>query len=95
MISYTVWAYHRFCLTFRDVEDLVAERGIIVSYEMIRQWCQKFGPVHAQKLKRREDGLGGAKGNGECTDSSLLGTRDGFSRFMMLSRISSQGTAIY
>ena len=45
IISYAVWAYHRFCLSFRDVEDLLAERGIIVSYETIRQWCEKFGPV--------------------------------------------------
>ena len=37
IISYAVWAYHRFCLSFRDVEDLLAERGIIVSYETIRR----------------------------------------------------------
>ena len=58
IISYAVWAYHRFCLSFRDVEDLLAERGIIVSYETIRQWCQKFGPGYARKLKRREGRLG-------------------------------------
>ena len=58
IISYAVWAYHRFCLSFRDVEDLLAERGIIVSYETIRQWCQKFGPDYARKLKRREGRLG-------------------------------------
>ena len=52
-ISYGVWLYHRFCLSFRDVEDLLAERGIIVSYEAIRLWCQKFGPDYARKLKRR------------------------------------------
>ena len=56
IISYAVWAYHRFCLSFRDVEDLLAERGIIVSYETIRQWCEKFGLDYARKLKRREDG---------------------------------------
>jgi putative transposase len=58
IISYAVWTYHRFCLSFRDVEDLLAERGIIVSYETIRQWCQKFGPAYARKLKRREGRLG-------------------------------------
>ena len=58
IISYAVWAYHRFCLSFRDVEDLLAERGIIVSYETIRQWCQKFGPGYVRKLKRREGRLG-------------------------------------
>src|SRR3954462_11377186 len=58
IISYAVWAYHRFCLSFRDVEDLLAERGIIVSYEAIRRWCLKFGPGYARKLKRREGRLG-------------------------------------
>ena len=58
IISYAVWAYHRFCLSFRDVEDLLAERGIIVSYEAIRIWCQKFGPKYARKLKRRQGRLG-------------------------------------
>ena len=58
IISYAVWAYHRFCLSFRDVEDLLAEREIIVSYETIRRWCQKFGPDYARKLKRREGRLG-------------------------------------
>ena len=58
IISYAIWAYHRFCLSFRDVEDLLAERGIIVSYETIRLWCQKFGPECARKLKRRQGRLG-------------------------------------
>jgi putative transposase len=58
IISYAVWAYHRFCLSFRDVEDLLAEWTIIVSYETIRQWCQKFGADYARKLKRREGRLG-------------------------------------
>ena len=44
IISHAVWLYHRYCMSFRDVEDLLAERGIIVSYETIRQWCGKFGP---------------------------------------------------
>jgi len=58
VISYAVWVYHRFCLSFRDVEDLLAKRGIIVSYETIRIWCQKFGPGYARKLKRRQGRLG-------------------------------------
>jgi putative transposase len=58
IISYAVWLYHRFCLSFRDVEDLLAERGIIVSYETIRQWCQKFGAEYARTLKRRQGRLG-------------------------------------
>jgi putative transposase len=47
-----------FWLSFRDVEDLLGERGIIVSYETIRQGCHKFGPDYARKLKRREGRLG-------------------------------------
>jgi len=53
IISHAVWLYYRFCMSFRDVEDLMAERGITVSYETIRQWCWKFGTEYAQKLKRR------------------------------------------
>jgi putative transposase len=45
IISYAVWLYHRFCLSIRDLEDLLAERGIIASYEAIRPWYQKFGPA--------------------------------------------------
>jgi putative transposase len=58
IISYSVWVYHRFCLSFRDVEDLLAQRGIIVSYETIRIWCRKFGPGYARRLKRRQGRLG-------------------------------------
>jgi putative transposase len=47
IISHAVWLYHRFCLSFRDVEDLLAEGGVIVSYETIRQWCRKFGTDYA------------------------------------------------
>ena len=58
IISHAIWLYHRFCLSFRDVEDLLAERGILVSYETIRQWCRKFGPEYARRLKRRQGRLG-------------------------------------
>jgi len=51
IINYSVWVYHRFCLSFRDVEDLLAERGI-VTYETIRLWCQKFGPDSNLLAKR-------------------------------------------
>jgi putative transposase len=46
IISHAVWLYHRFCLSFRDIEDLLAERGITVTYESIRQWCNHFGPEY-------------------------------------------------
>ncbi len=58
IISHAVWLYHRFCLSFRDVEDLLGERGIVVSYETIRQWCNTFGPVYARTIKRRRGRLG-------------------------------------
>jgi transposase-like protein len=58
IISHAVWLYYRFCLSFRDVEDLLAKRGVIVSHETIRQWSRKFGAEYARKLKRREGRLG-------------------------------------
>ena len=58
IISHAVWLYYRFCLSFRDVEDLLAQRGITVSYEAIRLWCLKFGPEYARALKRRQGRLG-------------------------------------
>ena len=58
IISHAVWLYHRFCLSFREVEEMLAERGITVTYETIRQWCQKFGPDYARKLKKRQGRLG-------------------------------------
>jgi hypothetical protein len=54
IISHAVWLYYRFCLSFRDVEDLLAERGVIVSYETIRQWSRKLGGEYARKLERRQ-----------------------------------------
>jgi putative transposase len=53
IISHAVWLYFRFSLSFRDVEDLLAERGVVVSYETIRQWTRKFGQVYANQLRRR------------------------------------------
>ena len=47
-----------FCLSFRDVEDLLAEGGIILSYEAIRRWCWKFGPDYARRLKKKQGRLG-------------------------------------
>ena len=58
IIQYAVWLYHRFNLSHRDVEDLLAERGIDVSYESIRLWCNKFGREYAKRLKCRHQGFG-------------------------------------
>ncbi len=48
-----MWLYFRFALSYRDVEELLAERGVIVTYETVRQWCRKFGQVYANALRRR------------------------------------------
>ena len=53
IIRHAVWLYLRFTLSFRDVEDLLAERGLDVSYETVRRWVLKFGPLFAQELRRR------------------------------------------
>jgi putative transposase len=52
LIQHTVWLYLRFTLSYRDVEDLLAERGLDISYETVRSWVLKFGPVIAQRLRR-------------------------------------------
>ncbi len=58
IISYAVWLYYRFNLSHRDIEDLLAERGITVSYESIRLWCIKFGAKYARRLQRKHQGYG-------------------------------------
>ncbi|MET7782241.1 IS6 family transposase [Streptomyces sp. NPDC005388] len=52
-MSHCVWPYHRFPLSFREVEELLLERGVTVSYETIRRWCVKFGQQYANALRRR------------------------------------------
>lgn len=58
IISYVVWLYYRFNLSHRDIEDLLAERGIAVSRESIWLWCNKFGSRYAKRLKRKHQGFG-------------------------------------
>jgi putative transposase len=70
IISYAVWLYYRFNLSHRDIEDLLAERGIVVSRESIRLWypkhslrswgrlCIKFGAIYSRRLKRKHRGYG-------------------------------------
>ena len=53
IIQQTIWLYVRFTLSFRDVEDLLAERGIVVSYETVRRWVSHFGPKIAADLRKR------------------------------------------
>jgi putative transposase len=53
IISHCVWLYYRFPLSFRDVEEMMLQRGIVVSHETVRQWCAKFGQTYANALRRR------------------------------------------
>jgi putative transposase len=53
IISHAVWLYFRFCLSYRDVEELLFARGIMVTYEAIRKWCRKFGQSYANELRYR------------------------------------------
>jgi putative transposase len=53
IIAYAVWLYLRFPLSLRLVEEMLLERGILVSYETVRRWALKFGPAYARRLKRK------------------------------------------
>ena len=53
IISHAIWLYYRFTLSFRDVEELLAARGIIVTYESVRKWCLKFGHRYAKGIRSR------------------------------------------
>lgn len=53
LISHAVWLYYVFSLSLRDVELILAERGVIVSYESIRRWCRKFAQSFANQIRRR------------------------------------------
>ena len=71
IISHAVSLYHRLTLSFPDVEGLLAERGVRVSYEAIRLWCRKFGPTFARNLRRRC----GQPGNVWHVDESFITIR--------------------
>lgn len=58
VIAYAVWSYYRFYLSLRDVEDLLAERGVMVSYETIRVWVDRFGPQIAAQIRRDRPPVG-------------------------------------
>jgi transposase-like protein len=52
IIQHAIWLYLRFTLSYRDVEELLAERGLDISYETVRRWVLKFGPAIARRLRR-------------------------------------------
>jgi putative transposase len=58
VISHAVWLYHRFTLSFRDIEEILAARGITVSYETIRNWCLKFGQQYCNQIRKDRGQLG-------------------------------------
>ena len=57
IISHCVWLYYRFLVSLRDVPELMLERGVEVSYETIRAWCERFGPEYANQRRRGPTGL--------------------------------------
>src|SRR3712207_9042398 len=84
VIRHAVWLYVRFTLSYRDVEDLLAERGLEVSYETVRRWVLKFGPAIARNLRRRRpkpsprwhlDGWRCASAASGCTSGARWTTR--------------------
>ena len=75
IIGYAVWLYHRFTLSYRDIEDLLAERGIIVSYEAIRLWCIRFGPAYARRLRKKPNKFGDHWYLDEISTVTIHGTR--------------------
>jgi putative transposase len=58
IISHAVWLYFRFTLSYRDVEEMLLARGIVVTYEAIRKWCRKFGQDYANQIRRRRPRTG-------------------------------------
>ena len=53
IVAHAVWLSFRFALSYRDVEELLAERGVLVTYETVRRWCRKFGQAYANGLRHR------------------------------------------
>ncbi len=58
IISHAIWLYHRFTLSFRDIEEILACRGVVVSYESIRQWCLKLTPSFCKSLRKKHGSYG-------------------------------------
>jgi putative transposase len=57
LFSYAMWLYYRFTLSYRDVEVLLAERGVQVTYDSVRQWCLQFGPSFRHRMGQRSGAL--------------------------------------
>ena len=76
-----MWLYFRFTLSFRDIEELLAARGVVVTYEAVRQWCLKFGQQYAKEIRRRRPRPRLSHKNLTCLSkaSNLLGQSAKFS----------------
>ena len=57
IIGHCAWLYFRFCLNYRDGEELMAERGVTLTYEAVRYGCRKFGQTYAHQLHRKPCGV--------------------------------------
>jgi putative transposase len=58
VVEQCVWLYYRFAVSYRNIEEMMAKRGIQVSYETVREWCHKFGPVYAVELRKKRGRIG-------------------------------------
>src|SRR5262245_58665627 len=73
IISHGVWLYYRFTLSYRDVQELLFERGITVSHEAIRKWCRKFGQDYANQPRHRRPRPGTSGTWMRCFSRSMVG----------------------
>jgi putative transposase len=76
VISHAVYSYHRFSLSSREIEELLGERAVLVTYEAVRQWYMKFGPEYARNLRR----LHGRNGDIRRLDEVFVKTPNGLLR---------------
>jgi putative transposase len=58
VVEQCVWLYYRFSLSFRDVEEMMAKRGVQLTYETVCEWCRKFGPLYAAQLRKKRAKIG-------------------------------------
>jgi hypothetical protein len=77
IIAHCVWLYHRFPLSFREVEELMLARGVIVSYETIRPWCARFGPAYAAGPRKEQPGHAQPGDHGAQQPGRHIGVVDG------------------
>ena len=72
VISYAVWLYFRFPLSLRMVEEMLAERGICVTYETVRQWGKKFGKAFSDQIRKRAPASRRQMAYGRCVTNTFL-----------------------